>query len=63
LRALTLPVTVVVGGRDTKFMAYAERYREVLPQAEMIVVEGAGHGLPREAPRELAAAIDGRVAA
>jgi 2-succinyl-6-hydroxy-2,4-cyclohexadiene-1-carboxylate synthase len=59
LRALTLPVTVVVGSRDTKFLAYAERYRAVLPQAEVVVVEGAGHGLPREAPRALAAAIDG----
>jgi 2-succinyl-6-hydroxy-2,4-cyclohexadiene-1-carboxylate synthase len=60
LRGLTLPVTIVVGSRDAKFLAFAERYREVLPQAEVIVVEGAGHGLPREAPRELAAAIEGR---
>jgi 2-succinyl-6-hydroxy-2,4-cyclohexadiene-1-carboxylate synthase len=59
LRTLTMPVTVVVGGRDQKFAAWAARYREVLPQAEVIVVDGAGHGLPREAPREVAAAIQG----
>jgi 2-succinyl-6-hydroxy-2,4-cyclohexadiene-1-carboxylate synthase len=60
LGALTTPVTVVAGSRDTKFVAFAERYREILPQAEVIVVPGAGHGLPREAPREVAAAIEGR---
>ena len=57
LGRLTMPVTVVVGDRDTKFMAYAERYLELLPHARRVVVEGAGHGLPREAPAELAAAI------
>jgi 2-succinyl-6-hydroxy-2,4-cyclohexadiene-1-carboxylate synthase len=59
LGELTMPVTVVVGDRDTKFMAYAERYLSLLPDAELVVVPGAGHGIPREAPRELAAAIQG----
>jgi len=54
---LRMPVTVVVGARDTKFVGYAERYRSLLPQAGLVVIPGAGHGLPREAPRELAAAI------
>jgi 2-succinyl-6-hydroxy-2,4-cyclohexadiene-1-carboxylate synthase len=54
---LTMPVTVVVGERDDKFQAYAQRYLELLPQAELVVIPGAGHGIPREAPRELAAAI------
>ena len=59
LRTLTLPVTIVVGDRDTKFMALADRYRAVLPHAEVVVIPGAGHGLPREAPAALAAAIGG----
>jgi 2-succinyl-6-hydroxy-2,4-cyclohexadiene-1-carboxylate synthase len=59
LGALTMPVTVVVGARDSKFLAFAERYRALLPQAEVVVIEGVGHGLPREAPGELAAAIQG----
>jgi 2-succinyl-6-hydroxy-2,4-cyclohexadiene-1-carboxylate synthase len=59
LGELTMPVTVVVGDRDAKFMAYAERYVSLLPDAELVVVPGAGHGIPREAPRELAAAIQG----
>ncbi|MDX6734006.1 MAG: 2-succinyl-6-hydroxy-2,4-cyclohexadiene-carboxylate synthase [Baekduia sp.] len=61
LAGLTMPVTIVVGDRDQKFMNFAERYRAVLPQAEVVVIAGAGHGLPREAPRELAAAIQGPV--
>jgi 2-succinyl-6-hydroxy-2,4-cyclohexadiene-1-carboxylate synthase len=57
LGALAMPVTIVVGGRDTKFIDYAERFAALLPQAEVHVIDGAGHGLPREAPRELAALI------
>jgi 2-succinyl-6-hydroxy-2,4-cyclohexadiene-1-carboxylate synthase len=57
LGALTMPVTVVVGDRDPKFLAVAERYRAALPDVRVVVVAGAGHGLPREAPAALAAAI------
>jgi 2-succinyl-6-hydroxy-2,4-cyclohexadiene-1-carboxylate synthase len=56
---LTMPVTIVVGGRDTKFMEYAERFAQLLPHADVHVIDGAGHGLPREAPGELAAVIAG----
>jgi 2-succinyl-6-hydroxy-2,4-cyclohexadiene-1-carboxylate synthase len=56
---LTMPVTVVVGSRDEKFVAFAEEYRRRLPRGEVHVVEGGGHGLPREAPAELAALIQG----
>jgi 2-succinyl-6-hydroxy-2,4-cyclohexadiene-1-carboxylate synthase len=55
---LTMPVTIVVGSRDTKFIDYAERFAQLLPQAEVHIIDGAGHGLPREAPRELAALIE-----
>jgi 2-succinyl-6-hydroxy-2,4-cyclohexadiene-1-carboxylate synthase len=56
---LTMPVTIIVGGLDPKFMNYAERFAELLPQAEVCVIDGAGHGLPREAPHALAALIAG----
>lgn len=59
LGTLTMPVTIVVGGRDAKFMAYAERFARLLPRADVHIIDGAGHGLPREAPRELAALIAG----
>lgn len=55
---LTMPVTIVVGSRDEKFVRFArEEYAPRIPHAQVHVVEGAGHGLPREAPRELAALI------
>jgi 2-succinyl-6-hydroxy-2,4-cyclohexadiene-1-carboxylate synthase len=57
LAELTMPVTVVVGSRDAKFQAYADRYMSLLPAARQVVIEGAGHGIPREAPGALAAAI------
>ena len=59
LGALTMPVTIVVGSRDAKFMDYAEQFAQRLAQAEVRVIDGAGHGLPREAPAELAALIAG----
>lgn len=58
---LTMPVTVIVGSRDEKFVAFAEQYREHLPDADVHVIDGAGHGLPREAPRELAELIQAGV--
>jgi 2-succinyl-6-hydroxy-2,4-cyclohexadiene-1-carboxylate synthase len=62
LDTLTMPVTVVAGERDTKFMAFAERYMSILPHAQLVVIPGAGHGIPREAPVELAAAIQDALA-
>ena len=63
LGALTMPVTVIAGSRDEKFVRWAtEDYPARLPRAEVHVVDGAGHGLPREAPVELAALIQGTAA-
>src|SRR3954452_6400178 len=59
---LTMPVTIVVGARDEKFVAFAEEYRRRLPHAAIHVIEGAGHGLPREAPQAVAALIQGDAA-
>jgi 2-succinyl-6-hydroxy-2,4-cyclohexadiene-1-carboxylate synthase len=56
---LPMPVTVVAGERDGKFVALGERFAAALPNAELVVVPLAGHGLPREAPEVLAEAIAG----
>ena len=45
-----MPVTVLVGDRDAKFLALGERMVELLPDAELVIVPG-GHGLPLENPR------------
>jgi 2-succinyl-6-hydroxy-2,4-cyclohexadiene-1-carboxylate synthase len=60
LRELTMPGTVLVGERDAKFLALGERLAAALPDAELVVVRGAGHGLLREAPHAVAAALGGR---
>jgi 2-succinyl-6-hydroxy-2,4-cyclohexadiene-1-carboxylate synthase len=57
LRTLTVPATVLAGEDDPKFVALAERLVAALPDAELVIVPGAGHGLPREAPEAIASAI------
>ncbi len=52
LAELTMPVTLVVGERDAKFRALAERMG-----APVVVVAGAGHAVHLEAPAAVAAAI------
>lgn len=58
LGELTMPATVVAGERDEKFVALGRRLAAGLGGAvREVVVAGAGHGLPREAPEAVAAAI------
>ena len=57
LGELTMPATVLAGERDAKFMALGERLAGALPRGELVIVEGAGHGIPREDPAAVAAAI------
>jgi 2-succinyl-6-hydroxy-2,4-cyclohexadiene-1-carboxylate synthase len=57
LPSLTVPVTLVVGERDEKFLAIAERMAVVLPRAEVVVIEGAGHAAQLEAPDAVAALL------
>jgi 2-succinyl-6-hydroxy-2,4-cyclohexadiene-1-carboxylate synthase len=56
LGELTTPATVLAGERDAKFVALGERLAAGLGTS-LVVVPGAGHGLPREAPDAVAAAI------
>ncbi len=59
LPELRMPVTVLVGDRDAKYLALGERMVELLPEAGLLLVPG-GHGLPLENPEAVARAIDGR---
>ena len=59
LRELTMPVAVLAGERDAKFRALGERLADELPLGELVIVEAAGHGIPREDPAAVAAAISG----
>jgi len=57
LGELTMPATVLAGERDPKFTALGERLARTLSNAELVIVPGAGHGLPREAPAAVAHAL------
>jgi len=50
LGELTLPVELVVGERDERFRAIAERMKAALPDARLRIVAGAGHAVQLEAP-------------
>ena len=50
-----MPVTLVVGERDAKFRAIAERMGGC--RGRVVVVAGAGHAVALEAPAAVAAAI------
>jgi 2-succinyl-6-hydroxy-2,4-cyclohexadiene-1-carboxylate synthase len=52
-----LPVTIIAGERDGRYAAIGRRLAAALPDARLLVVPGAGHGLLREAPQAVAAAI------
>jgi 2-succinyl-6-hydroxy-2,4-cyclohexadiene-1-carboxylate synthase len=57
LGELTMPAIVLAGEGDAKFRALGQRLADELPRGELVIVEGAGHGIPREAPAAVAAAI------
>jgi 2-succinyl-6-hydroxy-2,4-cyclohexadiene-1-carboxylate synthase len=60
LPTLTMPATILAGADDPKFVALGERLATALPNGELVVVDGAGHGLPRETPEAVAAALTRR---
>ncbi len=57
LPEITLPVTLVVGERDEKFLTLGERMARRLPRAHRHVVAGAGHAVHLERPAALAALL------
>lgn len=57
VRGICCPVTVLAGEFDTKFVDLGRELAGSIPHARAIVVPGAGHNLPLERPRDVAAAI------
>jgi 2-succinyl-6-hydroxy-2,4-cyclohexadiene-1-carboxylate synthase len=53
---ITMPVTIVVGDRDAKFLALGRRMLDRLPDGRLVVLAG-GHGLPLENPAAVAQAL------
>lgn len=59
LGELEVPVELIVGERDAKFRAVAQRMASVLPRARTEVVPGAGHAVHLERPDRVAAILAG----
>jgi 2-succinyl-6-hydroxy-2,4-cyclohexadiene-1-carboxylate synthase len=57
LGEFVMPVTLIVGERDERFRKTAERMALALPDANVVVVPGAGHAVHLEAPEPVARAI------
>jgi haloalkane dehalogenase len=57
-RLAGIPTLVVWGMKDTAFLPYQlERWKQVLPQAHVVEIGGAGHWPHEEAPDEVIAAV------
>jgi len=54
LGALTVPVLLIVGGLDTKYVDIAQRMAARIPDARVEIVEGAGHACHLEQPERVA---------
>ena len=57
LGELRMPVLVIAGALDTKFVALAERLAAVIPNATLAIVEGAGHAVHLERPADVLAEV------
>jgi 2-succinyl-6-hydroxy-2,4-cyclohexadiene-1-carboxylate synthase len=58
LTQVAMPVSVLVGERDTRYRALGERMVALLPDGELVVLAG-GHNLPLESAPAVARAIVG----
>jgi len=57
LPTLQIPVLLIAGELDTKFMAIARRMARLLPQAQLCVIPGAGHTVHLERPEEFVSSV------
>jgi 2-succinyl-6-hydroxy-2,4-cyclohexadiene-1-carboxylate synthase len=57
LPRLRIPVALIVGERDEKFRALAEQMAQLIPDATLHVVAGAGHAVQLEQPEAVAALL------
>jgi 2-succinyl-6-hydroxy-2,4-cyclohexadiene-1-carboxylate synthase len=59
LGELDLPVTLLVGERDHKFVAIARAMTERIADAELVVADGVGHAVHLERPEAVAELLRG----
>ena len=58
LGAIDVPVLIVVGERDGKFVALGQRLTAAIPDAELTVIADAGHTCHLERPDEFVAVVE-----
>jgi 2-succinyl-6-hydroxy-2,4-cyclohexadiene-1-carboxylate synthase len=58
LPELSMPVSLIVGERDQRFVAIAREMAGVIPSCRVELVPGVGHAAHLEAPRLVAGVID-----
>ena len=63
LAAVTMPVLLVAGAVDAKFVAATERMAGLLPRATVAIIEGAGHTVHLEQPDAFLAVVEPWLAA
>jgi 2-succinyl-6-hydroxy-2,4-cyclohexadiene-1-carboxylate synthase len=57
LGELKIPVLLLVGERDQKFLEIAQAMAERIPSAHLVLIPGAGHAAHLEQPEAVAAAV------
>ena len=58
LNGLTCPVTIVCGEKDSANLKASKKLNELLPQATLQIVHGAGHEINKDAPEAIAAVLN-----
>lgn len=58
LHKITVPVLLIVGARDTKFVQLAQEMHSLIPNSTLCVIPEAGHSVHLEKPLLVAAEID-----
>lgn len=57
LHELTIPTLWIAGARDAKYVAEAERGAALAASGERVIIDGAGHRVPWEAPEAFIAVL------
>ena len=58
LNGITCPVTILCGEKDSANLKASKKLNELLPQATLQIVPGAGHEINKDAPEVIAAILN-----
>ena len=59
LNRVTCPVTILCGEKDSANIKASKKLKELLPQATLHIIPGAGHEVNRYAPETISAILNG----